>query len=94
MGRPHALLWEGLLAWLSHRPKLAFRRWNQAVDWAMRLRTPYILGRAHLEIGRHLQTDEPARIRHLEEALVVFERLGCATELAWTRDELARSVAM
>ena len=90
VGGPHALLWGGLLAWLGGHRRLARRRWRRAVDAATRLRTPYELGRAHLELGRHLSIDGPARVAHLDQAVSVFQRLGCATDLSRARAERER----
>jgi tetratricopeptide (TPR) repeat protein len=87
VGRPHALLWGGLLAWLSGHRRRARHCWRRSVDAATRLRTPYELGRAHLELGRHLPIDAPARLVHLDQAVVVFQGLGCATDLARARAE-------
>ena len=90
VGRPHALLWGGLLAWLGGHRRLAVRRWQRTLRVATELRTPYELGRAHLELGRHLPIDAPARRAHLDHAAVVFQRLGCATELTRVQTELSR----
>jgi tetratricopeptide (TPR) repeat protein len=88
MGRPAALLWAGLLAWLGGHRRLALRRWQRAVDLASQLGMPYELGRAHLEIGRHLPHGTPARLRHLEDAAVIFRRLDAATDVARVQREI------
>ena len=62
--------------------------WQEAIKVATELRTPYELGRAHFEIGRHLPQGEPARQAHLQKALELFQQLSCGLELEWTRREL------
>jgi len=91
LGRPHAHLWSGLLAWLQGRRRRALRLWQRSVASAERLRTPYERGRAHLEIGRHLGGEADGRRRyHLDQAADLFEKLGAAAELARARAELER----
>jgi tetratricopeptide (TPR) repeat protein len=93
LGRPHAQLWQGLAAHLNGRPRRALRHWRRSVELAERLRTPYELGRAHFEIGRHLSRGDDTRRDHLSRAVEGFEQLGCATELEWVRRELASGEA-
>ncbi len=93
LGEPTTLLWQGTLAWLSGREGRARRRWARAIEAAERRRMPYELGRAHLELGRHLPPEAPARTRHLETALAQFERLGCPVEGERARTLLARRAA-
>jgi tetratricopeptide (TPR) repeat protein len=88
MGRPAALIWGGLLAWIAGHRRLAMRRWRRAIDAATRLRMPYEIGRAHLEIARHLSPDAPARLGHLDQAAAVFQRLGCPADLLRVQAEL------
>jgi len=56
-------------------------RWRRAAAIAARLQMPYELGRAHVEMARHLTPDDADRIRHLSEAAALFTRIGCAWEL-------------
>ena len=83
LGQPFAALWDGLGAWIDTRRGRAIRSWNRAIKDALRLGTPYELGLAHLEFGRHLS--RAAGQPHLAKAAEVFERLGCVRELAQTR---------
>jgi tetratricopeptide (TPR) repeat protein len=85
LGRPHAALWSGLLAWTRGRQRRAMRLWARAVALAEHLGTPYEQARAHFEIGRHLAADAPDRSRHLYQAEVLFERLGCVADLESVR---------
>lgn len=80
LGRPSAAIWSGLSFWLDGQRKRAVRSWHRAIREATRLGTPYELGRAHLELGRHLP--HAAGAPHLAKAVEVFENLGCAKHLA------------
>jgi hypothetical protein len=60
----------------------------RAIRIAAALETPYELGRAHLELGRHLPGAAPNRRQHLERAGAAFEALGCVRELAGARAAL------
>jgi tetratricopeptide (TPR) repeat protein len=91
LGRPHAHLWSGLLAWHQHRHRRALRLWQRAIDAADELRTPYERGRAHLEIARHLGAESSRRRYHLDQAVDIFEKLGASADLARARSELGRS---
>jgi eukaryotic-like serine/threonine-protein kinase len=90
LGRPHAHLWSGLLAWHQHRRQRALRLWQRAIDAADELRTPYERGRAHLEIGRHLGTESSGRRYHLDQAVDAFEKLGATADLVHARSKLDR----
>src|SRR5262249_56269209 len=89
-GGPHALLWPARLAGPRGPRRTALGRWQRAIEEASRLGTPYELGRAHLELGRPLPIGAQARREHLDRAATVFERLGCASDLAHVRAELDR----
>ena len=91
LGRPHAYVWSGLLASLQDSPRTALRQWDRAIAAAEALRMPYERGRAHLEIGRHLDLESSERRYHLHRAADVFEKLGAASNLARVRAELQRS---
>jgi tetratricopeptide (TPR) repeat protein len=92
LGRPHARLWQGLAAWIAGRPKRAMRLWQRSIELGTRLGTPYELGQAHLEIGRHLPPGEERR-RHLQGARDVFERLGALADLERAGEELEGTAA-
>ncbi|MGH7895810.1 MAG: hypothetical protein ACREQL_14150, partial [Candidatus Binatia bacterium] len=89
--RAAALSWRGTFAWVRGRRPLAMRCWRRAIDAGAAQRMPYDLARAHLELGRHLDPQSPARIAHLREALATFDRLGCTTESASVRGQLGTS---
>ena len=83
VARPAALTWEGLRLQLMGRPTAAHSRWKRVVVLARRLGMPYEEARAHLLLARH---GPPAdRARQLACATAIFERLGCAYELAAIR---------
>jgi tetratricopeptide (TPR) repeat protein len=88
VGRPPALLWSGVEAWLDGRPSRARRFWERALAEAAARSMPYEEGSAHLEIGRRLPAEDPQRQRHLQAAVAVFERVGCAADAARARAAL------
>jgi adenylate cyclase len=85
IGRPEVLLAGGSLAWHRGKPAAAMKRWRRAAAAAARLGLPYEQARAHVEIGRHLAAGSPERWQHLADAAAVFDRIGCAWELARVR---------
>jgi tetratricopeptide (TPR) repeat protein len=90
LGRAHALLWDGLLQWLSGRPRRALRRWHAALATARALVCPYEEARAHLEIARHLAAGDAEWTTHMESAQVLFEQTGCAEGLTLLQVERDR----
>ena len=80
VGRPHAHLWHGLYQWTAKRHARAHRSWQKTLELAERLHTPYERGRAHLEIGRHQRPEAYGRRHHLDQAVEIFERLGCTLD--------------
>jgi len=80
LGGPYAHLWHGLLQWSVRRHTRAYQLWQRAIDLSERLRTPYERGRAHLEIGRHQRPEGYGRRHHLDQAVEIFERLGCVRD--------------
>lgn len=90
LGRAHALLWHGLLQWLSGRRRRALRTWRSAIATGRALVCPYEEARAHLEIARHLEDGHPRWAPHIERARTLFEQTGCAEGLTLLRAEQAR----
>jgi hypothetical protein len=43
---------------------------------------PYERGLAHYQIGRHLESSDPQRAAHLDEARQLFDGIGAASALA------------
>jgi tetratricopeptide (TPR) repeat protein len=87
LGRAHALLWRGLLQWLTGRTGRGMRTWRSAVAAAQALGLPYEQARAHFEIARHLPQDHGDRAMHLDRAQALFEQLGCRDEPLWVAAE-------
>jgi len=82
IGRPAAWLCEGLYQSLSGNPAKARQAWQKGLTYAEQLDMPYERGRVHLEIGRHLPPNDPARQEHLRRAHDLFAGLGTGYELA------------
>jgi hypothetical protein len=91
--RPHQWIGEGRRAWLQGHPRRAMRYWRRAIVLSERLQTPYERALAHLEIGRHLPLGANDRRHHLDQASELFERLGCAGDVARARSAAATATA-
>jgi len=89
IGQPSAWLWLGLEHWLHGRKPKAVRAWRRSVAAGERLAMPYETGRAHLELGRHLDATDDARSEHLARAREIFEHLGAAHDERRVRTLLA-----
>ncbi len=87
IGRPQALLWQGLFEWLSGRPAHARRLWTKSQQTAGQLEMPYAAGLAHYELGRHLPVDDPDRAEHLSQARAIFTRLAAGFDLQRIQEE-------
>ncbi len=85
IGEPRAWLLQGLHDWLAGRPRQASRAWQRSLSAAERLEMPYEQGRAHHEIGRHLDAGDPARERHLARAREIFDQIGATYDAAKTQ---------
>ncbi len=81
-------LYEGIFAWLNKNPKNAHLCWNKCLELAERNHLPYETGRAHYEIGRHLDVNDSARTGHLTQAIEIFTRLTTPYELDQARQML------
>ncbi len=82
IGRPRALLWDGLYAWLAGKPARAQKAWQESLAAARDLEMAYY------EIGRHAGVGDPARDEHLARARDIFDRLGAAYDLARVEEAL------
>jgi eukaryotic-like serine/threonine-protein kinase len=89
IGRPRAWLHQGLLDWAEGRQKKAFGAWEKSLGLAEQMSLPYEAARAHYEIGRHLEVNEPARQIHLQKAIEMFSEMGVKFELQKARDALS-----
>ncbi|RKH58922.1 serine/threonine-protein kinase [Corallococcus llansteffanensis] len=81
-GEPSAWLWRGCEAWLSGRPRKAFRAWQRCITEATKRRMPYEAARARLEWARHLPANAPERAELLRRAVEDFTRLDAREDLA------------
>ena len=75
VGGPSACLHSAWAAWLSGKRAAALRTWHKALRVAGRLHMPYEQALAHLELGRRLPADDPARDTHLARADEIFAAL-------------------
>ena len=89
LGLPFALLLTAHYQHLLGHRTLAMRRWQQCASLAERVCTPYELGRAQLEIGRHLPPGTAGRRGRLEQAADVFRRHGALRDLERAEAALA-----
>ena len=89
IGRPRALVNDGLALWLRGRPRAARRSWRAGLEAAERLDMPYEMARAHYEIGRHLPKADAACRVHLEQASQLFASVGAEDDVARATGALA-----
>jgi class 3 adenylate cyclase len=76
VGRPRALLCQGLLAWADERPARARRAWRRSLAAAERLGMRYDELLAHHQLGRHGEPSE--RRAHQDRAWQLAAQLGTA----------------
>ncbi|MBN8231526.1 protein kinase [Corallococcus macrosporus] len=91
IGRPFALLCDGLEAALSGHPRRARRAWRRCVRRAQALSMPYEEGRAWFELGRHGPAEEPVRREYLARAMDLFTRLEARDDLARVESVMAQA---
>jgi tetratricopeptide (TPR) repeat protein len=83
--RPYDLLMKGRLFLLTGQHTKALNCWKRAATAAELLQMPRERARALYEIGKALNENASDRISHLEQAAVIFERLGAVRELVELR---------
>ncbi|WP_375760566.1 serine/threonine-protein kinase PknK [Corallococcus exercitus] len=93
LGKPFALLCNGLEASLSGHPRRALREWRRCVGSAQVLAMPYEEGRAWFELGRHGPAGDAARREYLVRATDLFTRLEALDDLARVETAMAREGA-
>jgi tetratricopeptide (TPR) repeat protein len=91
VGIPHAHLLRGLYEQVNGRSQQAQQQWQKSLAAAERLKMTYAAGRAHYEIGKHLEKTDPQRTAHLWQAVEIFERLGVTAALENARQALAET---
>ncbi len=82
---PEAMRLKGTYEWLKRRPSIAEKWWNRSLNLSDKMGMPHHSGLTHLEMGKRLK----ARA-HLEQAEVLFCKVGAEWDLAQTRDLLER----
>ncbi len=92
IGRPWALMYQGLFDWIDGRQRRAHREWGAARQEASRMGMPFAEALVHYEIGRHLEAGSDRRRAHLETARTGFERIGAPRHLEAARAALRVSV--
>jgi len=80
-GRPYSSLCQGTLASIVGKPAKAARHWNASIAGAELLGMPFVAGRAHLELAKHLPQDLPEQKEHAAAAKRIFEDLGTPAEV-------------
>jgi class 3 adenylate cyclase/tetratricopeptide (TPR) repeat protein len=76
IGRPRALLWEGLDSWLRGNRSKATQLWQRGLSIAEKMGMPYEIALAEYEIGRHASGTQ--RLGRLARARSLFENCGAA----------------
>lgn len=75
-GGPSRHLHTGLEHWLNGRRGEAMKDWQRCLAESTRMGMRLYAGRAHYQIGRHLEVGDPLRREHLEQAVAIFARCG------------------
>jgi class 3 adenylate cyclase len=81
IGRPQALLWQGVLDWQRGRTSRGLQTWRKALERADQLRMPYVAGLIHAELGRRLAPDDPSKQVHQDKARELLTRLQASDHL-------------
>jgi hypothetical protein len=87
-GRPRAELLQGAYHRLAGNERRANQAFRSSLRAAQTLEMPYEQGRAHYEIGRHLNAGDPSRRDHLQASLEIFSRLQASLDEARVRAQL------
>ncbi len=90
IGRPMAWYYQGYCDWNEDKKKRAIKAWQKSLDEARKMKMPYEEGLANLALGLHLETREPAREYHLQQAVIQFAELGAEDMLEIARRALTR----
>lgn len=76
IGRPYALLWNGVRLHAEGRQRRAAASWTESIAASGELGIEHCEGSARLELGRHLLADGTGGREQLAMAAEIFERLG------------------
>ncbi len=85
IGRPMATRHQAMQLWLRGRRSKASATWEQAITDGQNCGIPYETAKSHLELARHLATNDPQRSAHAQRALAIFEHIGAQTGAARAR---------
>jgi tetratricopeptide (TPR) repeat protein len=80
-GKPRSKIYEGWYHQLQNNYEKAHEQFKVSIDEAQRLTMPYEEAVAHYHLGRLLSPDNPNRNNHLNDAIVIFERLGAMIDV-------------
>ena len=86
-GRPHAQLWDGLLAQLSGNTRRAHKRWERCIATAQAQTMPWEAALARREYALSLAHTDPRRAQWLARATTELQTLGAT----WDLQRLERS---
>ena len=70
------------------KKRSAVKEWKRGRDIAIKLEMPFEIARAHYEIGRFADYKRNRRMKHLKQALTIFQNLKCKHFISATRCEL------
>jgi serine/threonine protein kinase len=79
-------------AWLNKKPAVAGRLARKALSVAVERGAAYEIALIHYELGRHLPTSNPDRLKHLEQAHTAFKTFGFPSDIARVAAALANEV--
>ncbi|NDJ52746.1 MAG: protein kinase [Chloroflexi bacterium] len=83
----HEIYWGVYQALSGHQDK-AQQHWRKGLEVAQKMLMPFEQGLALYEMGRHLSPGDPARRQKLEQALLIFDRLGVPNYRSQAEDAL------
>jgi class 3 adenylate cyclase/tetratricopeptide (TPR) repeat protein len=89
VGKPRALLWEGVYHCRRGRPVKGLKLWRKGLSLARELALRYEEGLICWQIATNLPGDDPARLDYLRRAAELFADLGASRNAALVRQTLA-----
>ena len=89
IGKPRALLWEGVYHCRRGRPNKGLKLWREGLTLSRELALRYEEGLICWQIATNVPADDPARLEYLQRAAELFEELGAGRNAALVRQDLA-----
>ncbi|HSL31054.1 MAG TPA: AAA family ATPase [Anaerolineales bacterium] len=80
IGRPRALLWEGMYFWKQGDHTKARKLWQKGLELTEKNRFAYEEGVLRRVIATHMEAGDPARVAHLQRAVQLFSSIGATRE--------------